>query len=129
MVPLKEETIGGVRPSLWLLFGAVLLVLVAACANVACLLLADATRREHDVAVQFALGAERARMVRQLLREGVVLALAGAALDLFLARWGIALLRRAATGLPRTDLPRRPTSGHAARAPGQPLARRSLLSR
>lgn len=101
--PLKEEfgQVGGVRRSLWLLFGAVLLLLLAACGNVACLLLADATRREHEVAVRFALGAARRVVIRQLLREGLVLALAGSAAGLLLARWAIAALRTSATRLPR----------------------------
>ena len=103
VAPLKEERVGGVRRSLWTLFGAVLLVLLATCANVACLLLADATRREHDVAVRFALGADRGRIVRQLLREGTVLAVAGAGLGLLLARWGIQVLRSTAAGLPRAE--------------------------
>jgi predicted permease len=101
LVPLAEETIGGVRRSLWLLFGAVALVLLAACGNVACLMLADAARREQEVAIRFALGADRRRVIGQLLREGLLLALAGAALGLVVAHWGIAALRAAATGLPR----------------------------
>src|SRR5947209_584501 len=59
LVPMKEEQIGGVRRSLWLLLGAVALVLLAACGNVACLMLADAVRREQEIAIRFALGARR----------------------------------------------------------------------
>jgi putative ABC transport system permease protein len=101
LVPLKEEQVGGVRRSLWLLLGAVGLVLVAACGNVACLLLADAARREHELAIRLALGADRRRVVGELLREGIVMALAGSVAGLMLARWGLAALRSAATDLPR----------------------------
>jgi predicted permease len=100
VVPLKEEQVGGLRRSLWLLFGAVALVLLAACSNVACLQLADGARREHELAVRFALGAPRRVVVRQLLREGVVLAAAGAVGGLLVARAAIGLLRTAAIELP-----------------------------
>src|SRR5439155_1127071 len=102
-IPLKEKKIGGVRRSLWLLFGAVTLLLLAACGNVACLMLADATRREREVAVRFALGASRSAIVRQLFIEGLVLALAGAVGGLVLARWATDLLANAATQLPRAN--------------------------
>ena len=103
LVPLKEETVGGARRSLWLLLAAVALVLLAACGNVACLLLADATRREHEIAVRFALGASRATVIRQLVGEGAVLATAGAAFGLLLARWATSALQQLATELPRID--------------------------
>jgi predicted permease len=101
LVPLKEEQVGGVRRSLWLLLGAVTLVLLATCGNVACLLLADAARREHELAIRLALGADQRRLVGELLREGLVMALAGSVAGLTLARWGLAALRSAASDLPR----------------------------
>jgi predicted permease len=101
LAALKEEQVAGVRRSLWLLVGAVALVLLAACGNVACLLLADAARREHEIAVRFALGADRRRVVAQLIREGLLLACAGAAFGLVIAHWGASALRAAATELPR----------------------------
>jgi putative ABC transport system permease protein len=103
LVPLKEEQVSGVRRSLWLLFGAVLLVLVAACGNIACLLLAQATRREQEVAVRLAMGATRPVLVRQMLREGVILALGGSIGGLVLARWTIQALRSGAGNLPRVE--------------------------
>jgi putative ABC transport system permease protein len=103
IVPLKEQQIGGVRRSLWLLLAAVVLVLVAACWNVACLMIADAARREHEIAVRLALGATRAALVRQLLVEGLILASAGAACGILVARWSIDALRAAGGNLPRVE--------------------------
>jgi putative ABC transport system permease protein len=103
LVPLKEQRVAGVRKSLWLLLAAVALVLLAACWNVACLMIADAARREHEIAVRFALGATRPAVVRQLVLEGLVLATAGATSGMLLARWIIDALKTLGAGLPRID--------------------------
>ncbi len=103
LVPLKQEKVGGVRRSLWFLLSAVALVLLVACGNVACLMLADAARRDHEVAIRFALGADRRRVIAQLLTEGLLLAVVGAALGLIVAQWGLVSLRTAATQLPRIN--------------------------
>jgi putative ABC transport system permease protein len=99
--PLKEETVGGVRRSLWILFGAVSLVLLIICANVACLLLAQAHRREREMAVRFSLGARRAQVIRELLLEALCLAVPGCVLGLTVSFGGTALFQRAAAILPR----------------------------
>ncbi|HTC35384.1 MAG TPA: ABC transporter permease [Bryobacteraceae bacterium] len=99
--PLKEETVGGVRRSLWILFGAVSFVLLITCANVACLMLAQVHRREREIAVRFSLGARRAQVIRQLLLEAFCLAIPGCLLGLALSFAGTGLFRRAASILPR----------------------------
>jgi putative ABC transport system permease protein len=101
--PLKETTIGGVRQSLWILFGSVSLLLLIACTNIVSLLLARATQRQHEIAVRYSLGASRGAIVAQLLTEAFVLALAGAALGLLVA-WGAAdIFRALAANLPRVE--------------------------
>jgi putative ABC transport system permease protein len=92
LTPLADEVLGRVHGSLWLMFGAVGLVLLAACANVANLLLARTTARMHEIVTRAALGADRLRLIRQFLAESLLLSLAGGAAGLAFALWGVHVL-------------------------------------
>jgi putative ABC transport system permease protein len=104
-IPLRDAQVGSVRPVLLVLWGAVVLLLVLTCANVANLLLARAVSREHEMAVRSALGATRKDLITKLLGESLVLGLAGAVLGWLLARAALPALTAGIPPAQRAALP------------------------
>ncbi len=105
VVPVKSDLVGGLQRTLWILLGAVCGVLLIAASNVAHLMLARGEVRSSEIAVRTALGGSRIRLMRQLLVEGITLALAGGLLGVALTWFGVrALLQLAPASLPRMEL-------------------------
>ncbi len=99
--PLKQHMVGASRRSLWILFGSVTLLLLIACTNIAALLLARMTDREHEISIRFSLGASRSSVIAQVLTEVFLLALLGSLAGLGLAAGGAKLFRAFTPDLPR----------------------------
>jgi len=95
VVSMSEEITGSIRPTLLMIFGAVIFVLLVACANVANLLLARATVRHKEITIRSAIGAGRGQLIRQLLTESLLLALLGGGLGLLIATWGTSVVAAA----------------------------------
>jgi putative ABC transport system permease protein len=97
LYPMHDLVIGGMRPALMILLGAVAVVLLIACANLTTMLLARAGSREREFAIRLALGAGRLQLLRQMLAESILLALIGGTAGVMLAVWGLDLLRSIGT--------------------------------
>src|SRR5262249_19765242 len=92
VIPMHEDVVSGVRPAILALMGAVVFVLLIACANVANLLIVRASARHRELAIRAAIGGSRWRLIRQMLAESLLLAAAGTLVGLFLASSGISVL-------------------------------------
>jgi predicted permease len=101
--PLKSMTVGDVQKSLWILFGAVTVLLLIACTNIAALLLARTTERQREIAIRYSVGASRGSIIALLLTEIFVLALAGSALALLVAQTMSRVFTDLAKNLPRVE--------------------------
>jgi putative ABC transport system permease protein len=103
ILPLKEMVVGDTGESLWLLFGAVSVLLLISCINIATLMLSRAAHREREIAVRLSIGASRSRVAAQVLIEAAILAFAGTLLGLLIGAAGSAGFRRLVPEMPRID--------------------------